>query len=157
MANVKAEAEVIPTGLGVQQIDHAAGVGSVGKATLNDATGAAAEDVFQTELNAYQASIKDGTVLTDWFTGKTYTVENGKVKVDVMPGGSVFVTGEKSSSYRSTFKTSKIGKISEDNSVVARDVLSFTINGEGKLNDKKDTLHYSSMTAINDFAVSANL
>ncbi|MBQ1988497.1 MAG: hypothetical protein II234_01165, partial [Clostridia bacterium] len=115
------------------------------------------EDVFQTELNAYQASIKDGTVLTDWFTGKTYTVENGKVKVDVMPGGSVFVTGEKSSSYRSTFKTSKIGKISEDNSVVARDVLSFTINGEGKLNDKKDTLHYSSMTAINDFAVSANI
>ena len=115
------------------------------------------EDVAEIEVNAYQASIKDGTVLTDWFTGKTYTVKDGKVTVDVIPGGTVLVTGKKSGSFRSTFEISEVGNASAKNSVIARNTLSFTLDGKGKLNGKKDTLSFSSMTAYNDFAVSANI
>ncbi len=115
------------------------------------------EDVTEIEVNAYQASLKDGTVLTDWFTGKTYTIKDGKVTVDVIPGGTVLVTGKKSSSYRSTFKISQIGKISKKNTVIARNTMSFTLNGKGQLDGKKDSLNFASMTAYNDFAVSANI
>ena len=115
------------------------------------------EDVTEMEVNVGQASIKDGTILTDWFTGNKYTVKDGKVTVDVIPGGTVLVTGGKASSYRSTFKTEKVGNASGKNTVVARDTLSFTVEGKGKLDGKKDNLSFSSMTAYNDIAVSANI
>lgn len=45
----------------------------------------------------------DGTVFTDWFTGKHYVTANGCIGVDVQPGGTVFVKGEASSTYKGNF------------------------------------------------------
>lgn len=58
---------------------------------------------------ARSANIASGNVLTDWFTGAKYTVgSNGYVTVSVRPGGTVLVTGGKTSSYRDSLGLSDI-------------------------------------------------
>lgn len=54
-------------------------------------------------LNLKQYNICDGTVLTDYLTGRTYTVEQGFATVDIPAGGSILVTG-KAGNYRGRFK-----------------------------------------------------
>lgn len=49
----------------------------------------------QVELNARSLSVKNGTVFTDWFTGKQYKVDaDGKILADVIPGGTILVEGK---------------------------------------------------------------
>lgn len=45
----------------------------------------------------------DGTVFTDWFTGKEYVAENGYIGVTLQTGGTIFVKGKASSSYKGGF------------------------------------------------------
>ena len=45
----------------------------------------------------------DGTVFIDWFTGKRYVAKQGYIDVDLPAGGTIFVKGEKSSSYKGGF------------------------------------------------------
>lgn len=115
------------------------------------------EDVTEIEVNARECSIKDGTVLTDWYTGETYTVKDGKVKANVIPGGTVLVTGKKASSYRCGYSLDKIGNASGKNSITARDIMSFDLKGKGKLDGKKDTLTFASTQIFDGFSVYAGI
>lgn len=54
------------------------------------------------ELDVTRLSIKDGTLLTDYLTGRTYRVNKGKVVIDINPVGAVLVTG-KSGAYRNEY------------------------------------------------------
>ena len=55
------------------------------------------------ELNVRSLSVKDGTIFTDWFTGKQYKVDSeGKILADVIPGGTILVEGKKASKKYST-------------------------------------------------------
>lgn len=59
-----------------------------------------AEEAQEHIVNAASAGISDGAVLTDWFTGETHTVEGGKLKILVQPGGTILVTGGKTATFR---------------------------------------------------------
>lgn len=50
-------------------------------------------------INVSQYNVKDEAILTDYITGKTYTVTDGSVTVDILAGGNVLVTGSKSAEY----------------------------------------------------------
>lgn len=90
------------------------------------------------DVEARLLSVKDGAVFTDWFTGKQYTVdENGMLHLDVIPGGSVFVSGKNASQYRSIYTVSSLSRA--DANVYMTDTGVFQLNGEGKL-DKADKL-----------------
>lgn len=43
------------------------------------------------EINVRKMSVRDGTVFTDILTGAQYVTQDGKITVNVMPGGAVFV------------------------------------------------------------------
>ncbi len=64
------------------------------------------------ELNVRSLSVKDGTIFTDWFTGKQYKVDSeGKILADVIPGGTILVEGKKASKkYSSEMKSSNVEK-----------------------------------------------
>lgn len=57
------------------------------------------EGTITVTIPVKNCDIMNGTIMTDWYTGEQYTVKNGNVTVSVRPGGTVLVTGEKSSSY----------------------------------------------------------
>lgn len=51
-------------------------------------------------INTASAGVCDGVVLTDWFTGETYTAQNGKLEILVRPGGTILVTGGRTAAFR---------------------------------------------------------
>lgn len=128
-----------------------------------DETGAAItvtsqnEDVITVEIPVRKCDIPDGTIMTDWYTGAQYEVRDGVITADVIPGGTVFVTGKKSSSYRQTYEVTAIGNTSKKNEVTTTNSLSFKVDGKGTINKKKDTFTFINASAHDDFAVFANL
>lgn len=54
-------------------------------------------------INARDLGVVDGTVFTDWFSGKRYTVKDGYMDVVLPAGGTIFVEGEASASYKNGF------------------------------------------------------
>lgn len=115
------------------------------------------EGTIQVEIEARKCDIKNGTVLTDWLTGKQYVVQDGKVTVDVIPGGSVFVTGEKSSTYKQSFVKNEIGTVSGKDMICATDEFSFTAEGKGTILKDADAFTYLNMTAWDGFSVYGNI
>lgn len=115
------------------------------------------EGVITVEIPVHKCDIKDGTVMTDWYTGAKYVVKDGKVTADIIPGGTVLVTGKESSTYRQTYVQEDLGMTSSKNAIVTEDAASFTIAGKGKIEAKKDTMTYANTVAYNDFSVFANM
>ncbi|MBQ2712575.1 MAG: alpha amylase N-terminal ig-like domain-containing protein, partial [Clostridia bacterium] len=60
------------------------------------------------ELNVRSLELKNGDVLYDYLTGRTYTVQNGKVSVDVASGGAVLVNG-KGNNWAGIYEVKNIG------------------------------------------------
>lgn len=115
------------------------------------------EEKISVEIEAKKCDIPDGTIMTDWFSGAQYVVEDGKFTADVLPGGTVFVTGEKSTSYRQVYEMREIGNTSNDNAVTTNDTLSFTAEGKGTIDSVDDTITFTSAIAYDSFSVFANL
>lgn len=51
----------------------------------------------------------DGTIFTDWFSGKQYVTKDGYIDVILPAGGTIFVKGERSTTYKGGFKATAIG------------------------------------------------
>ena len=84
------------------------------------------------DLDVRKIGVPNGTVFTDWMTGKQYTTdEQGILQVKVASGGSVFVTGTQASSYRNKFTIEKLGNASGN--VVMESESSYTLEGTGTL------------------------
>lgn len=115
------------------------------------------EENIEIKVEVKKCDVADGTILTDWLTGKQYTVKDGKVTAEVIPGGTVLVTGKKSSSYRQTFATKEIGNASAKNSVTTVTVSSFKAEGTGKIEKKSDDFTYQYTTAYDAFSVYGNI
>lgn len=115
------------------------------------------EENIEVEIAARKCDIEDGTVLTDWFTGKEYVVKDGKVTVEVIPGGSVFVTGEKSSTYRQGFVQSEIGNTSKKDEAYTENSLSFVAEGKGTIEKKSDKFTYINKSAYGACSVYGNI
>ena len=105
-------------------------------------------------LDVKQLSLPDGTVLTDYLSGRTYQVKNGKAVVDVMPGGSVFVDG-KGGNF-----TQKYEKIAIDNAsaTVSRyGAETFRVTAEGALSGTSDSLLLNAVPVFNNAGISAKV
>ena len=109
--------------------------------------------LMEHEINVSRYNISDGDVLTDYLTGAAYTVKNGKITVNVIPGGTLLVTG-KASQYRSHYTVSNIGK---DLTVVQKDEKQFELTGKGVLSGKKDSIGFMEAKVFNNMALSAEI
>ncbi|MBR7133207.1 MAG: alpha amylase N-terminal ig-like domain-containing protein [Clostridia bacterium] len=61
------------------------------------------------EIDVKQFNVCDGDTLSDYLTGNSYTVKNGKITANIIPGGTVFVTGKETASSRGSFSLSNMG------------------------------------------------
>lgn len=104
------------------------------------------------ELDVSRLSLKNGTVLTDYLTGRKYTVKDGKIKLDINPIGAVLVTG-KAGGYRNGFEI-----FGNDNtfSVTAESKNEYVLSGNGKLNNSKE-FSYIGAKSFNNCAINANV
>lgn len=98
----------------------------------------------------------DGTVFTDWLTGKHYVAENGYIDVELMAGGSVFVKGDAwCKNYIGELSLHAIGG---GDSVVTMDrEKAITIQGKGSVSGKADSFLFASTEVFNGCAVSAQI
>lgn len=90
------------------------------------------DKTVKVDVNARLLSTKDDTVFTDWFTGKQYKVDkDGMLHLDVVPGGSIFVTGNESSQYRAQYTITDLGNTGAE--IYHKDTDTYELEGEGKL------------------------
>lgn len=115
------------------------------------------DDIITMEIPVNKCDIKNGTIMTDWYTGKQYKVEDGKIIADIIPGGTVIVTGKKSSTYRQTFELARVGNVSKRNRVETIHATSFSMEGKGKISGSKDNITFTNVKAYDNFSVYANL
>lgn len=88
--------------------------------------------VVSLDINARKLSVADGTIFTDWFTGKQYEVdEEGMLHVEVIPGGSVLVKGTETSSFRQEYVVSTLKNADADIYLVDTDT--YQLEGKGEL------------------------
>ena len=105
-------------------------------------------------INTFDLEQPDGTIFTDWFTGKQYISKNGKIKVDVLPGGTVLVKGTACSEYRDGLAISEIGN--SDALVTMDEKRNITLKGEGKISNEDD-LTFLNTHLFNECRISANV
>lgn len=110
------------------------------------------DEVITVDVPMKNCDVKNGTVVTDYLTGKQYVVKDGVITVEVIPGGSVFVTGKQASSYRQGYEIHSVGKAS-DSTIETETDISFSLNGKGKLGEKADELQFAASNAYNAFSV----
>ena len=111
------------------------------------------EETIEVSLDARAAGLADGTVLTDWLTGKEYTVKDGQIIADVIPGGTAFVTGGKSSTFRQEYELLNVNA-SNKAAVYTNDDGDFSVEGTGKLG-ATDEILFAGVDTYNDFSLSA--
>lgn len=71
----------------------------------------------------------DGTIFTDWFTGKKYIAKNGYIDVTLPAGGTILVKGEASASYKGGFAINYVEDT--DATVTVPKEQAFSIEGAG--------------------------
>lgn len=105
------------------------------------------------KIEARQLSIKDGTVMTDWLSGRTFKVKDGKIDVPVLPnGGCVLVTGaEKSGQYRGEYEIISIGGDKVSESVQVQGIDAYSFKSSGKIGGKADKFKLMFRPAFNNF------
>ncbi len=114
-------------------------------------------DILTVEIPVHECDITNGTVMTDWYTGKQYVVEDGMITADIIPGGTVIVTGNKSSDYRGGYGVTTIGDVDENNAVTTINTVSYKMNGRGNLDGTTDDITFAGATTYDDFSVFANV
>ena len=112
------------------------------------------EATTQFAIDVRCAGLADGTVLTDWLTGKEYTVKDGQIIADVIPGGTAFVVDGRTSSFRQEYEMFDIDA-SKKAAIYTDDDNDFTVSGSGKLNAKADSILFAGVDTFNDFALSS--
>lgn len=94
---------------------------------------------------ARSAGVAPGAVLTDWFTGKTYTVgADGYVTVSVNPGGTILVTGKKTSSYRGELGISSLDTERSESSSLLGTYVRLLVNGVDKSDEYNGSISVGS-------------
>lgn len=105
-------------------------------------------------INVRELGEPDGTLFTDWLTGKQYVAENGYIYADIIAGGTVIVRGDQSSTYKCGYEVSKIG---ESEATVLGDGLdAFTVSGTGTFG-AADAYTFVNRDAFNACGIAARL
>lgn len=103
-------------------------------------------------LDAKKLSMKDGTMLYDWISGKAYTVEDGKVTIDVLPGGAALAVG-KEGGFVERYELVRLGVDYTRTEWVAENV--FTVDGKSHLTSAWDTVEFAAYPVFNNASVAA--
>lgn len=104
-------------------------------------------------LDVKQFNVRDGQILTDYLTGQTYRVKDGKIDVVIIPGGSVLVTGKAGDS-RGAYTLMDLGKKAE---IVRTQADAFTLFGKGSVSGGKDDLCMAGRTLYGNGSLSAKI
>ena len=88
------------------------------------------------QLEVNKLAVPDGTVLTDWLTGRKYTVKDGCVTVDVHSGGCALVKGD-AGSYVGQYEKFSIGAGAATMEQTADGMI---LSGSGVFNGSQDSL-----------------
>lgn len=111
------------------------------------------EEVVTVDVKARLLGAKDGATFTDWFTGKQYQVdEEGMLHLEVVPGGSVFVSGTEASQYRGQYTL--VDDKQNDATIYLADTDTYELEGKGKLG-KKDDIHLAATNLYGASSISA--
>lgn len=105
-------------------------------------------------LDIGKIDIRDGSVLTDYLTGRKYKVQNGKITVDVYPGGSIFVTGSVSDEYVACRNKCNIGNATYS---VSADGADLVLSGSGSISGATDSFGFVYEKAFGNSAASVTL
>ncbi|MBR5451631.1 MAG: alpha amylase N-terminal ig-like domain-containing protein [Clostridia bacterium] len=111
------------------------------------------EQTTQFAIDVRCAGLADGEVLTDWLTGKQYTVKDGQIIADVIPGGTAFVADGRTSTFRQEYEQFDIN--SKKAAIYTNDDNDFTVSGNGKLDAKSDSILFAGVDTFNDIAISS--
>lgn len=99
-----------------------------------------------------EMSVTDGAVMTDWLTGRTFTVSGGNIIVPVWAkSGAVLVAGNSSSSYRGEYEAKDIGSVVAAGKSVTTSSSSYEVSGSGNMTGTADTFHYLYSSGYDDF------
>lgn len=108
------------------------------------------------ELNVGKIdNIRDGDTLTDYLTGRKYTVKEGKVTIDVYPGGSVLVTGEASENVVGNMLKTSVGTAEYTATLTGNNELS--VDGKGMVSSVSDNFGFIYNRAFGNAEVSVRL
>ena len=102
-------------------------------------------------VDVYDLGDIDGTIYTDWLTGKQYIAKDGYIDVEVMAGGTVLVKGTKSAANKGGYVFTQIGDGKAD--TILKDVRCFEMNGKGNL----DNFVFANTDVFNTCEVSAQV
>ena len=105
-------------------------------------------------LDAKKLSIKDGMVVTDWISGQSYTVKDGKIKVDVLPGGAALAIGQ-GGNFVERYELIRFGVDYTKTEWTEENV--FTVNGTSNLTSAWDTAEFAAIPVFNNASVSAKI
>lgn len=110
-------------------------------------------------VNARELSILDNSTMTEWFTGKTYTVTNGTITLDVPSKyGAILIEGAvDTGKFRNQYETQDIGNVPVQGKTVINAQDSFTIDASGSIGGASDNFRYVSLPAYNDFSITSRV
>lgn len=100
-------------------------------------------------------NICDGDILTDYLTGRQYTVMDGKVTVDVYPGGSVLVTGKTSENVVGNMLKASVGTAEYTATITGDNEIS--ADGNGTISGTSDNFGFLYNRAFGNAAASVTL
>jgi len=103
-------------------------------------------NTYNKAIDVKQFNVKDGTKLTDYLSGKEYTVENGFVNIDIYAGGCVLVTAEASKQFRDDYEIYNIGE--NNSTVIKTSENEFTVTSQGKIGDTSDEMSFTAKTVF---------
>lgn len=109
------------------------------------------DDVRTAVLDVHCLELKDGTVLTDYLSGRRYTIKDGKVTVRVGKGGVVLVNREVNG-WAGKYELSPVGNASAYIYESGTDAL--TLEGSGALSDVSDEIVFANLPVFNNGGIS---
>ncbi len=112
----------------------------------------ASRNPFQKSLliNTADLGAPDGTLFTDWLTGRQFVSKNGYVELTVEAGGSVFTNGGDTASYMNGYEVANIGNI--NSKVIAKSPEAFELTSKG---GNLDNITFIGHDVFNTASVSA--
>ena len=99
-----------------------------------------------------EMSVPDGTVMTDWLSGRTFTVTGGQITVPVWAkSGAILVAGQTSGATRNEYETRDIGNVPAAGKTVMTDPGRLELYGAGNINGTSDAFQYAYSYGYDDF------
>lgn len=103
------------------------------------------------ELNVSSLAMRNGDTLTDYLTGKVYTINDGKITVEVQEGGAVLVN-KNVNKYAGRFNVASLSDT--DARIYEKQLNTLVLSGNGSISGTADSAKYASLPVYNNGGIS---